>query len=113
MYDHIRRWPGCAGRSSFVRGACAALIALAALATPTRAEACPNCAVGIQARSEVWQQDFTYNLLVALAPLLLIVGVCARVEASGAVAARRASRRSAKAMGPSRAVTQGELGHAG
>jgi hypothetical protein len=115
MYDDTRRWPGCArsGGSSYVRRACAVLISLAALAAPTRAESCPNCAVGIQARSEIWQQDFTYNLLVALAPLLLIVGVCARIEASGAVAARRASRRSAKAVGSSGAVAHGELGHAG
>jgi hypothetical protein len=38
--------------------------------------------VGRQARSEVWNEDFAFNLFVALLPFLVIVGVCVRVEAS-------------------------------
>ena len=48
--------------------------------------ACPNCAVGRQARSEVWNEDFGFNLFVALLLFLVIGGVCVRVEASGRLA---------------------------
>ena len=51
------------------------------LATP--AAACPNCAVGKQARSEVWNDDFGRNLFVALLPFLVIGAICVRAERIG------------------------------
>jgi hypothetical protein len=56
----------------------AAVCSAAAWAAP--AVACPNCSVGRQARSEVWNSDFGFNLSVALLPFLLIAGICLWVE---------------------------------
>lgn len=36
------------------------------------ARACPDCAVGKQARSALWDDDFTRNLVVALLPFLVV-----------------------------------------
>ena len=58
----------------------AALLACIGWAAP--AMACPNCAVGREARSEVWNRDFAFNLAVALLPFLLIGSICVRVEAT-------------------------------
>lgn len=57
--------------------ACAVFVAVL-FAAP--ALACPNCAVGIQARTEVWNGDFWFNLLVAVMPFLVIAAVCTYVE---------------------------------
>lgn len=61
------------------------MLAVAALALlqPAVAEACPSCAEGIQARGEVYRDDFAFNLGVAVLPFLLIGAICARAEAIG------------------------------
>lgn len=53
---------------------------LGALLFAAPALACPDCAVGIQARSDVWSQDFWFNLLVAVMPFLVIGAACIYVE---------------------------------
>ncbi len=53
-----------------------AVIALASLGSAAPALACPRCAAGVAARGEVLQQGFTFNLLSALAPFLLVCAVC-------------------------------------
>jgi len=55
----------------------------AALAAAAPAEACPDCAAGRRARSEVFREGFGANLLVALLPFLTIGAICVRVEAIG------------------------------
>ena len=57
------------------------------LAIQTPAEACPNCAVGRQARTEVFRESFGFNLFVALLPFLMIGAICLRAEAIGRQAA--------------------------
>src|SRR4051794_7678425 len=44
------------------------------------AAACPNCAIGRQARSQVWNDDFGTNLLAALLPFAVIGSVCLGFE---------------------------------
>ena len=61
--------------------ACSAVASILTLASP--AAACPDCAVGRQARSEVWNQDFGPNLLFALLPFLLIGVICLAAERIG------------------------------
>ncbi|MDP9151180.1 MAG: hypothetical protein M3O36_14730 [Myxococcota bacterium] len=55
--------------------------------------ACPNCAVGRQARSEVWNDDFGKNLFVALLPFILIGAICVRAERIGRTRSNRAPPR--------------------
>lgn len=43
------------------------------------AAACPDCPVGREARADVWNHDFAFNLLAALAPFVLIGLVSALV----------------------------------
>lgn len=45
--------------------------------------ACPNCPVGRAARQEVFGSDFGSNLLVALAPFLVVGLVARRAERIG------------------------------
>ena len=62
----------------------AAVIALTIFATTllvTPLEACPSCATGRQARSEVWDDEFALHLLFAALPFLVIGAICVRVEA--------------------------------
>ena len=59
----------------------AVLASLLALAPP--AFACPDCVEGRAARSQVWQDGFAQNLVVALLPFLLIGAISARAEAIG------------------------------
>jgi hypothetical protein len=68
--------------------AAAPAAALGTLARTTPAAACPDCAVGKQARSEVWGHDFGFNLFVALLPFVIIGAICARAEAVGRPRAR-------------------------
>ena len=49
------------------------VIALLVIARP--AGACPDCAVGRRARAQLWTDDFGPNLLLALAPFLIIGAV--------------------------------------
>jgi hypothetical protein len=58
----------------------------AAMLEPVSAHACPNCAAGVQARREVWGEDFAFHLLVALLPFLIIGAICVRLEVAGAKA---------------------------
>ena len=68
---------------AIVRTAVAGMSLGAALLLGAPATACPNCAVGQQARSEVWNDDFGKNLLVALLPFLVIGALCVRAERIG------------------------------
>ena len=45
---------------------------LAAFTLTCAAAACPRCAEGIEARARVWTEGFASNLLLALAPFVLI-----------------------------------------
>ena len=42
--------------------------------------ACPSCPLALTTRQQVYEQNFGFNLLSALAPFLLIGIVCAWVE---------------------------------
>jgi hypothetical protein len=44
------------------------------------AYACPSCATGVQARAEVWDDEFEWNLFTALIPFLVIGAICLRAE---------------------------------
>ena len=56
---------------------------IATLVTAAPASACPSCPVGQQARSQVWNEGFGYNLFVAALPFLVIGLVCWCAEAIG------------------------------
>jgi hypothetical protein len=58
-----------------------ALALAGAIVGPSRADACPSCAAGQRARSEVIDDHFGANLVVALLPFLGIGAICALVEA--------------------------------
>jgi hypothetical protein len=64
------------------------LTLVTAVVAVTPARACPSCPAGRQARSEVWNDDFGFNLLVALLPFLVVGAICARAEAIGRPARR-------------------------
>lgn len=38
--------------------------------------ACPSCATGVQARSQVWTNQFAFNLTVAILPFVIIGAIC-------------------------------------
>jgi hypothetical protein len=94
--------------AALVRAA-AAPTALGTLALTTPAAACPDCAIGKQARSEVWGRDFGFNLFVALLPFVIIGAICARAEGVGRPRARpRGLARAAGAPPPAgRAIEPG------
>lgn len=50
---------------------------------PSLAAACPNCAVGREAREQVFGPEFFTNLSVSLLPFALIAAVCLRMERIG------------------------------
>lgn len=56
------------------------LLALGAALAPAPAHACPNCAVGREARAEFFGDDFLRNLATAALPFVIIGAVCARVQ---------------------------------
>ncbi|MET0387268.1 MAG: hypothetical protein ABW321_14965 [Polyangiales bacterium] len=62
---------------------------MAVLVFARTAYACPSCAEGIQARSDVLSDGFGQNLLIAVLPFVLIGGICLRAEEVGRSAARR------------------------
>jgi len=72
------------------------LAVCATVAVAPAALACPDCAVGRQARTEVWNDDFAFNLFVALLPFLMIGAVCLRVEAIGRATVQPPAARSAR-----------------
>jgi hypothetical protein len=45
--------------------------------------ACPECPIGKTAREQVLAHDFAQNLLIALAPFLLIAATCVWAEGIG------------------------------
>jgi hypothetical protein len=49
----------------------------------TSLSACPNCALGREARALICQADFGPNLLAVVLPFLVIGAVCAQVEKAG------------------------------
>jgi hypothetical protein len=59
------------------------LLLVQSLAVVRSAAACPDCAVGRTARSQVWGEDFALYLLLTVLPFLLIGAVCLSVEAIG------------------------------
>jgi len=61
----------------------AAVVGLASTALAPVARACPKCAEGRQARSEVWRDHFGENLASALLPFLIIGAVCLRADTIG------------------------------
>jgi hypothetical protein len=65
------------------RAGALAFVLVATFAVPRSVAACPDCAVGRQARAAVVRDDFGKNLFVALLPFLLIGAVCLRVETIG------------------------------
>jgi hypothetical protein len=78
--------PGGAGRRSPRLGLLRSLglgSFLTALALPLPALACPDCALGREARRSVWSDDFAHHLAVALLPFVVIGAICAHVEARG------------------------------
>jgi hypothetical protein len=60
----------------------------AVLATTRSAQACPSCAIGVQARAEVWNDAFESRLVVALLPFLIIGAICFGAERIGRPALR-------------------------
>jgi hypothetical protein len=60
-----------------------AAVALTLSSTMAPAEACPKCAPGVEARRQVWTEDFGRNLAVALLPFVIIGAICVRVERIG------------------------------
>jgi hypothetical protein len=65
---------------------------LAASLSALPAHACPDCAVGKQARAELWNDDFTYNLVVALLPFLVVGLVSYQLNGIGRPDRPRTSR---------------------
>jgi hypothetical protein len=59
------------------------ILALALFDMPAAVSACPNCPTARAARVEVFDQDFGHNLLMALAPFLVVGVVAASVHRSG------------------------------
>ena len=45
--------------------------------------ACPSCPVGRTARQQVWEQGFAHNLLIAIAPFILVGLACLWAERIG------------------------------
>ncbi len=68
-----------------VRSWVARAAACVALAAPAAAYACPACPVGREARQQVYERDFTRNLLVALLPFAMVgfASVCAERVGKG------------------------------
>ena len=51
------------------------------LARAFTAHACPSCATGEQARSEVWTDGVAANVGIALLPFVIIGAICVWAEA--------------------------------
>ena len=68
---------------AIVRSVVAVLSMGATLSLAAPAAACPNCAVGRQARNEVWSDDFGRNMVVALLPFIVIGAICVRADRVG------------------------------
>ena len=70
-------------RVAIARAILLATTLLASLALAAPVGACPDCAVGRQARAQVWTDDFGANMFVALAPFLIIGAVSVWVNRIG------------------------------
>ncbi len=60
-----------------------AAVLMATVVGAAPAAACPRCAEGITARSEVWNSGFGFNLLVTVMPFLIIGVVSFAAERIG------------------------------
>jgi hypothetical protein len=63
----------------------AAVLALLSVTMP--ASACPSCAAGIEARTQVWRDDFAYFACAIALKFLIVLAVAWRVNAVGKPAA--------------------------
>ena len=63
------------GRRTKLRRAGVGAVMLGALSSAAPAWACPRCAAGIAARSELWNKGLVFNVLSALAPFLVVGAV--------------------------------------
>jgi hypothetical protein len=98
--------PAAGNRGARQLGALALVVVACAVLEARTAAACPSCASGREARSEVWNDDFGENLLLAAFPFLVIGGICVRAEAIGRRPAARAPRPAAPdSRSPSRKPT--------
>ena len=61
----------------------AALSLMGTLAFAFPGHACPDCAVGRKARSEVLSNRFSFHLLAAVLPFLVVAAICLRIEGLG------------------------------
>jgi hypothetical protein len=94
-YTAKRDWCGASAQrqgAAFVL-AVAVSSALVAMTITLSATACPNCAVGKQARSAVWSDDFGFHLALAAIPFIVIGALCLCAEWIGRA---RATRRPGK-----------------
>lgn len=66
-----------------MRALSTAFLALALFDMPAAVSACPNCPTARAARVEVFDQDFGRNLLMALAPFLVVGVITTAVYRSG------------------------------
>jgi hypothetical protein len=83
-----RAAPLKAARRAPWRAVAVGLVVAGACALPAPADACPACATGEQARSDVWNDDFGFNLVVAVLPFVLIGAISARADSLGRTRAR-------------------------
>jgi hypothetical protein len=75
--------PGRRPRLSSLRPGLVSLVFTAAMAHAPLAAACPNCAIGQQARRQFWSDDFLRTLAVVLLPFVAIGACCVRAEGIG------------------------------
>jgi hypothetical protein len=68
---HVLRWSASASASASALALALALL-LSGSVLPGSARACPDCAVGKQARTALWDEQFAYHLVVALLPFLVV-----------------------------------------
>jgi hypothetical protein len=62
---------------------CANAVLVVVIGVPAMAWACPACPIGETARQQVLADGFAQNLLIALAPFLVIAATCAWAEGIG------------------------------
>jgi hypothetical protein len=63
--------------------------AMLVLCEAARVAACPSCATGQQARSDVWSDGFFTNMAIALLPFLVIGVICVWLESGARGTAQR------------------------
>jgi hypothetical protein len=68
---------------AIMRAVVSTVVLAATVVLTAPADACPNCALGRQARAQVWNESFGLNLIVALLPFLLVAVICLCAEKIG------------------------------